>query len=487
MDSNRYLLFALGSAALIGVTLGACFNGADALGLPCDADSQCGPTLTCIDGFCGGCQTDEACGNAFYCDDGDTIPFSLICDDQPDCANGEDEVAQVCVPDGCTDLNVYEFFEGPKADGAADPFGLLSGNFIGGNGTDFLLARRGGTFVKVLEFLPGMPPNEYRLSGDEMDVFVNPVLDVIPYDFDADTDTDILVRTGNGRLYGYISDPANGPPTALHIGDNDYFDIPGDPMIVDMALGRLNADDFVDIVIVTEAGLVLTAIGDPQAIPLGEVPFDLSFSLMPRFPADAQLKQVQLADTDDGGDELLAIGSSGGGPKLWILTQRAGGMPNDFWNDNPAQPIPIQASEFVLGNLDGELGDDIAFMDGPGGRLAVFARVDPGVFMPAGDVIELEVPTSGLAVVDFNCDMAKDLIFNVESPPGVRVLFAEADGTFSADNMLTIDSEGAPQGALGLMQFDGDGSWDVFHTVDVSGVVVEPTIRSFVSLTPQSP
>ena len=69
--------------ALVGVLtagfglglLGACFDAAFMLGRPCEDDGDCGPTLACINGICGGGEADPLCGNGLVdtneeCDDG---------------------------------------------------------------------------------------------------------------------------------------------------------------------------------------------------------------------------------------------------------------------------------------------------------------------------------------------------------------------------------------------------------------------------------
>ena len=56
---------------------GACFGGDFVLGLPCQSDEDCGPTLACVGGLCGGPGDLALCGNRLLdegeqCDDGNT-------------------------------------------------------------------------------------------------------------------------------------------------------------------------------------------------------------------------------------------------------------------------------------------------------------------------------------------------------------------------------------------------------------------------------
>jgi hypothetical protein len=121
MHSTRHLSFALGSPALLGFVLGACFNGEQAEGLPCTANSHCGPKLECIDGYCGGNTTQVY--------------------DQ--CA-GEDEP--------------FEFELGPTGPGVSNPIGVLGGQFVGDDRQDLLIAQNDGSFVRIWDVPPGEQP-----------------------------------------------------------------------------------------------------------------------------------------------------------------------------------------------------------------------------------------------------------------------------------------------------------------------------------------
>lgn len=79
----RSLSMALGLGLCSSLAGAACFDGADASGLPCNEDEDCGQGQTCDDGFCGGAP-DATCGNSILempeeCDDGDANADDADC------------------------------------------------------------------------------------------------------------------------------------------------------------------------------------------------------------------------------------------------------------------------------------------------------------------------------------------------------------------------------------------------------------------------
>ncbi len=520
MHSTRNLLFALAAAGSFGVTLGACFNGQQAEGLPCTANSHCGPTLECINGYCGGvfacddggqisaedvcdgdndCEdgSDEACGDAFFCAEGGTVPLAQVCDGALDCEDGSDEAAELCVLDYCTDPGageLFEFFSGPFGDSVDDPLGVFAGKFVGDSQSDLLLAQRNGSFVRVIRFDNGVPtftelPGDKDIS-DPGPKFLSAIEDVIPFDFDQNGSTDILVRTAGARFYAYVSVPMTDVPMQLTFGAEmaRFIEIPGTPAIADLALGKLNDDAFVDMVGLTEQGFLLTALANPAGL-MTESPFDFTLSNL-ALSDNATFTQIQLADVfdNDNLDELLVLGNDGG-PKLWVLTRQPGGQLADFWADSTPIPLPpgVNPTEFAVGNLDSNPGLDLAFIERMQGRVFVARQGPPGSYDLMAVPIELGVQISGLAIVDFDCDGRDDLVFNVESPPSIRVLFTDETGGIDPERSRTITSSGIPQGNLALMKFDQDGSWDVFHTVGSSSQADEPKFLGHVTIEPPVP
>jgi hypothetical protein len=480
MHSTRHLSFALGSAALLGLTLGACFTGEQAEGLPCTASSHCGPKLECIDGYCGG---------VVICADGSSIAAVLACDGMPDCEDASDEDPEACgiepVYDQCVAADEpFEFQLGPTGSGVTDPIGLLAGQFLGDGRTDLLIAQRGGTFVRIFDVIPGEPPEDYDLIGDntESPYFTTGVQAVVAYDFEQDTDTDIVVLTEDSRLFGYFSDPESGTPV---LAAGSPFEIPTQPKIVDLAMGKLGDDAWADMVAITQLGFVLTATGDAEAGLAGETPFQLALSTTKL--DGTRWDAVQLHDMDDDGIDEMLVSGVDGEPRLWIFTRQPGMVLTEFWQVSATVPIPFSPTEFAIGELDGMPGSDIALLERTNGSLVVLRQMGPDSFMPSGLPVELGVDIDGLALIDFDCSGSNDLVFNVESPASVRVLFTAEMGLLDPASSVEIASAGRPQGSLVVLKFDPDNSWDVFHAVEKASDLEMDEFRGLLSMQPGMP
>lgn len=95
--------------------LGACFVGEFVQGYPCASDADCGPSLACIEGLCGGPGEAAVCGNGLVevgedCDDGNIVNgdgCSENCDwcgdgiaqAWEDCDDGNTADGDACTPD----------------------------------------------------------------------------------------------------------------------------------------------------------------------------------------------------------------------------------------------------------------------------------------------------------------------------------------------------------------------------------------------------
>jgi hypothetical protein len=292
-----------------------------------------------------------------------------------------------------------------------------------------------------------------------------------------------MVLTTDSKFFGYLIDPS-GPPVQLSDGVNNYFELPEMETVVDAGMGKLDVDDpFVDVVALTDGGLVYTAKGDPALGAMGANPFGITEA--PVLIDATAFTQILLADLyGDSIDELLIVGFTDM-PQLWIL-ERVEGQIMDAWEVAHQQPVPLAASEFAVGEFDDDSGLDIAFIERMQGRVAILRQTMPGVFMPSvqGPSFELGVDINGLAVRDLDCDGIDDLIFNVEAPAAIEVLFSNDVAELSVTRSLTLESAGKPQGNLALMKLDPDDSWDIFQAVSETGELAGPEFRSFISFDP---
>lgn len=506
----RHTSFAFVCAALGGLALGACFTGLESRGLPCTADSHCGPKQQCIDGYCGGvfacpegteiplesvCDGVFDCENgndehpdvcdtdAFFCDDGTTIPLDQTCDQVPQCPDGSDELPELCLLDDCSDpAEAYAFTEVMPLQGFEQPLGVFVANFVSDSPAEFIAAGDGGLSIKLFTF-GAMGPADVELPGDvEVNTgpeFTSAIVEVLPVDFDGDGLDDLIVRTIDHRLFGY-GGVDSGTPAQLFFTDamgtsQPFFQMPFP--IVDIAAGKLNDDSFIDIVVLTEGGAIITALGNPNSLDSDEPPFTISLMDAVIVPDAVRIDVVDIDEMDL--DELLVVRDANGTPSLRVGRAKAGGTVADFWEFGADGPLPFVPDELLAGRIDMVGGLDLAMLGG-NGDVAVLLQVEPGMF-GAPHIANLGAPTSGLTLADFDCSNTQDLVVNVENPPSVRVLFASNMGEIDTSRSLTIESAGLPRGKVGVLQLDADSSWDVFHAIEPGTTVTQEQIRGFLS------
>ncbi|MCA9685683.1 MAG: VCBS repeat-containing protein [Myxococcales bacterium] len=199
---------ALTVAGLAGLSLGACFNGLDAQGLPCTSDVHCGPQLSCIDGFCGGSNdttgsTDEV-GTTDTGTDTGTDTTDTGTDTGPEI--GPNQCEQPDQP--------FTWYGGPEETGVDDPFGVLIADYDGNGVDDILFAANGGAFVRILAFGNG-PPTIIDLEGvSEQPPYYGDqrIADIEIADLDGDGDQDIVVVTDQDNIGVYVYRSGPGGP-----------------------------------------------------------------------------------------------------------------------------------------------------------------------------------------------------------------------------------------------------------------------------------
>ncbi|PRP95544.1 FG-GAP repeat protein [Enhygromyxa salina] len=497
-------------AALASFTVGACFNGLESEGLPCDDDSQCGPSLGCVNNYCGGsflcadgslvdalnaCDSEFDCpdesdedfelcfggeGQAFTCEDGRMIPVELVCNDAPDCLDGGDESPSLCAGVGVNQCEAspdgelgYEL--GPSHDGVEMPTKVEAVQLVGPPLDDLLVASDNGAVIKIVSFNP--------VDGSTQDTLLNGPNSfdgrtVVAWelgDVNGDGQLDVVVATVGDSVAFYVFEnlaPAEPAPFGAPAILPDALA----PEIRSMKLGRLNGDASLDIVVIVDGavmnGQIYAGLGDASAPP-DDSYFAPVLTGTPALDYDTFF-DAAMADIDGNGfDDLLVSGLVGGAAKIWIV-ERSGEDPVN-WDEPVEMILPSPANEIALARFGPMAPNpDLAVLDSSSGRIRPFLNED-GVFKP-GQAVELDgAQFSGLTLADMNCDGLTDFLFNVANPAEVRVMLGNGMGQL-ADDPIVFSSEGTPRGGLAVTQSDSDTTPDIASAID-GGPDLTPQVR----------
>jgi hypothetical protein len=213
------------------------------------------------------------------------------------------------------------------------------------------------------------------------------------------------------------------------------------PMAV--ALGRFNADGFVDAA-VADAGypyLVSVLPGD------GSGGFGTPIST-PVGPYQPELLAV--ADFNGDGKLDLAVAD------VFTITILLGNGDGTF----QASPVNFQAaigpSALVVADFDGDGKLDLAEVSQNNGPVVFFGNGN-GTFGPAVPV-DATAPATQMAVGDVNGDGRADIAVSVVSSNSVRIYLGQANQTFQTAPELPVDTNVGP---LAFGDFNGDGKLDL--------------------------
>jgi hypothetical protein len=212
------------------------------------------------------------------------------------------------------------------------PFGVALADFTGNGRNDIIVTNVGNDTVVLLENVSaatargggGFVIRDIQCVGDDP-------TGVCPEDIDGDKDTDALVMgSGGGRIDGLISEPdfADGggiflPPIAIPVGLGP----------VDIAVGDLDGNEFLDILVVNSLDNTMTVI-----INEGGLVFDLS---TPPIPIGTFPRAVAMGDFDgdDDLDAAIATDDDTIGPGVVVLK-------NSF--SDVGVPALVDPSAFVV-------------------------------------------------------------------------------------------------------------------------------------------
>jgi hypothetical protein len=337
-----------------------------------------------------------------------------------------------------------------------------------------LLAKGDGTFAPHVEYGCGKKPYHVVLGdmdGDEM-------LDIVTANYDSDT-VSVLLGKGDGTFAAKLdSATGDGPRTAVlgdvngdgkldvvttnvlastvsvllgagdgSLGDKRDFPLGGTPssLLAATALGDLNADDKLDLVVATGQVSVMLGTGDG------------SFAEPVSYPAGSDSPSaVALGDLNgDGKPDVLAITNS----SIAVLLGQGDGTLGNRRNFPPASR-PAMA---VIADMNGDRTMDvaIAFLPPYIRTAGVLLGNGDGTFASSRLDWAKHYPIA-MATADLNGDGRPDIVLNCQSD-GVSVLLGTGDSGFAikADYTVGPSTSTGPPASIEVGDLNGDGKLDV--------------------------
>jgi hypothetical protein len=489
--TKQPILLAL--AAVASFTIGACFNGSAADGLPCDNDLQCGPGSGCIEGFCAG---------VFLCADGTLLDdAAAACNGAMDCADKSDEDSDLCGGAG-TDINqceaepngdlVYQLGASTSAPGNANKVEAL--DIMGSPSPDAIVAGREGDHVKIAFDLES-GPKEYFFDSPPPSFGGRKVFGFEVGEVNGDMKPDVvIIAAGEAGASVYVYQSMSPNPPELFGAEIVVPEMVGEVTLRGFQLGRLNNDSSTDIVAVLDIaagptsvnGLLLVSFGDSMAAAGGQPYFNPM--ALPELPLGYDMfADLALADIDGNGfDDLLVSGVGASGPGLWIVRRNPDGDVTS-WEDPISAPI-MAPGLIAIGHFDNATPPgqplpgmpDLAILDPNNGTLQTMLNMNG--MLQAGSMSTLS--GSGFAsasLSDMNCDGRADFVYSLTDPTEIRVLFGDGLGGVLSDAPLTYADQGTPRGGLGIALFDDDSTPDIFSASDPGGEQMDTQVRVLVS------
>lgn len=486
MDLSKLLV--LGLAAVAGVTVGACFNGKAAKGLPCTADDQCGTQLQCIDGLCGGefacgdgelldstvvCDGVADCpeaededydlcfgeGQSFECDDGIEIPEFWVCDDEADCANGEDESVEACgtadevgTDTGSTDTDTGTGSTDTTTGTDTDTGGELGPNQCG-DAMDDALSH---------ESLPGLE------GADE-------TLGVMVGDFVAGGGPDIVTAGGLASAAQLIELPMGGMPVISEL-PGPGVDLPYDGrLVVDMDQadfdGDQDADDFVIATEDEDIGLYVYR-SDGGATP--EIWGQPTF-LSPMILLNPQLVSVSLGDIngDDDPDLVALVDTANVNGILFVAIgdKAAPGQNESYFTPMQSLVAPLEYDTYFdaeLADIDDDGLDDFVVSGMKDGAPTIWALLRSGAGLDSWNMAEqimTPMPAHDIAFGDLRPDGFPELVIANATMGRIEVL--QSNGMIMGGFMpMTAGTDlGSGVSSLTIYDFNCDDKLDIVFTV----------------------
>ena len=511
-------------AALLGLAgfslsfaLGACFNGADARGLACTSDEQCGLDQTCDEGYCDGvficadggeieagevCDFIEDCGDGsdeaanlcfgdeelYECEDGTLIPLEFVCDTEDDCEGGEDELGcagiglNECTGEGSGPDIAYE--PTPAGGGMVpDPLDLKVVQLIGPSEPEVISGNAGGTELEVFDFGDGefdQPPMVRTIGPFDG----RTVVDFALGEVNGDDDTDVIVATQDGTGMAVHVYQNNAPDDPTPYGVPLLYSLPGAGLgleIQAIGLGRLNNDSSTDMVVIANGenfgnGLLLVSFGDSAAAAEGQAYFSPQLLEGVGALGYTDFLDMVMLDLDNNGYDDIVISAVGNdGPGIWVIYREGEELLSGWNGPNSIMGVMGMPSQLAVANYSGGPFPGVVVVDPLMRSMQTFRNMNGMLLPPPPDEgpleIAFEADPTGLIAGDLNCDGRDDFVFHQNDSLGILI----GDGTGGVLDTTPIFAEldGNGTGAVGIAQFDDDGTPDLFSTISgVEGVQI---------------
>jgi hypothetical protein len=325
----------------------------------------------------------------------------------------------------------------PLAVGAAQPYGVLTGDFNRDGRVD--VATVNGTGSNVSVFLRG-PAGFAAEAGSPFTTGFGPGYGVVA-DFNGDTLPDVATQDFNDGTVSILPRLASGgfgPRQTLSVGSTGSVtaaDFNGDQR-VDIAAPSYGSSNVVTY-LNTPSGFVLEGTNATGATPRDIVAADFNRDTLPD----------------------LAITNLNGG-SVTVLLRRAAN--NGFDSESTAIPIGASPEGIESADFNGDGYPDLAVAVLGTNTVNVLLR-NPGGGFTAEAPIPVGAGALGLATADFNGDGRPDVAVTSNTAGTVTALLRQAGGGFAADG-APLAAPGANGVAAG--DFNGDGKPDLAASND---------------------
>jgi hypothetical protein len=325
----------------------------------------------------------------------------------------------------------------PIAVGAAQPYGVVTGDFNRDGRTD--VATVNGTGSNLSVFLRG-PAGFAAEPGSPFPVGGGPGYGVVA-DFNGDGLPDVATQNFNDGTVSIMLRQAGGgfvAGTPLNVGSTGS-----------VTAADFNGDGRADIAAPSYGNSnVVTYLGNGTG----------GFTAEATNPTGATPRDIVAADFNRDTLPDLAITNLNGGSVTVLLRQPAGG----FASEAAAIPVGASPEGIEAADFNGDGYPDLAVAVLGTNTVNVLLR-NPGGGFTAEAPVPVGAGALGLATADFNADGRPDLAVTSNTDGTVTVLLRQAGGGFAAD--------GAPLAAPGAngvaaADFNGDGKPDLAASND---------------------